>query len=371
MALECLNNFVGIRNCSYAPSLSGLYVDSLPGIDYSWLDQMASDEQVTGVGLWNDCQANALLTFQDDMKEEFGKRWLIKQITQSVDLGKSLNLTNPTLTTPVAGQQYGMILETTWDQQLASAQSTILNIMLQNVSFYWQGTNPTPSFTLNVVDCNTGNNLYTTIVSNAVAGWNTVWVNKEFTSKRIYVLVSGNFTVLQDLDISNFYLSNFGTQPGYGWGQAGGWLNFWWGGYGCGVRVQGAQWNGNPTSTSTNGPNTYGLSAQISAKCSYDSIVCMNMQHFAAAWQHCLAIELLNYRIYSAGLRINKFSTVQLEPAIQAQKMYTLKYRGGRDEDTGLSYPGKLRQAIESIQLNTADCCLKANSYLSSVIAIV
>jgi hypothetical protein len=370
MSLSCLNNFVGIRPCGYSPSLSGLYVDSLPGIDLSWMDAVASDEQVTYAGLFADLQANALLTFRDDVIEEFSKRYMVKQITQSVDLGKQLTTNNPIITTP-AGLQYGMLLETTYDSSLASAQSALLNIHVQNVSFYYNPTSGGNTFTITATDANTGTVLYTNTLTTAVAGWNTIWVNQEFSSQRVYLTVQtaggSEIASFSELDLSNFYLDNFGLQPGYGWAFGGNFLNFYWGGWGCGVRVRGVTWNGNVNTAGTTGTNTFGLSAQIAGKCSFDSVVCQNMQHFASAWQHLLAIELLNYRIQSGGIRLNKWTTINREQAMAMQKMFTLKYRGGTDEATGLTYPGKLRQAIESIQLNQQDCCLKTNDYLMSM----
>jgi len=348
---------VGIRSCNGPASLSGLYVDTLPGIDLSWIDQIADDQQVTYQGVFNDLMTNALTTFRDDIWEEFSKRYLIKQITQQVDLGFQYD-TDP-LTPNAMGMEAGILLETTFAGSQV-AQSNLLQPFVQNVSFFWSGTNGSPSYTITVYDADLNTQLYTVTNATAVAGWNTTWVNQQFAARRVYILVSGNFDNYVDLNISQFNLNNFG---GIGWNWNGG-LNVYWSGWACANRVNGATYNPQ-TFASATGANTYGVSAQISAKCTFDSLVCRNMQHFASAFQLLLAQELMDYRIYS--VRDNTWTTLKLDQAKQMRRLFELKYRGGVDEATGVTYPGKLRMAIESIELNQGDCCLKSNDYAQSV----
>ncbi len=334
-----------------------MYLDQLPGIEIANIDGIADAEQLTYVGVWNDLQATTADTFREDVIAEFGKRYLLKQITQTVDLDKGIDIT--ALTAP-NGDQFGLLFETS-QQGDQCACSNLQDIYIQAVNFYWSGTNGSPSLTITAQDADQGTVLYTTTIV-AVPGWNQVWVDMQFSTRRMYLFASGNFDNYVRLDLSQFNLNDFGTQNAYfgnGAGNAWQWYNF--GGCGCQARVNGVEYT-SASNLGVTGPNSFGLSAVFSTRCSFDSIVCANKKHFASAWQHCLAIELLNYRINSS--RLNRWTTINKQQAIDLQKLYTLKYRGGIDKDTGLSYPGKLQNAIESIILNDADCCLQSNDYL-------
>lgn len=353
----CLTDYVGLRPCNFIPSLSGMYLDQLPGIEIAELDSVANAEQVTYQGVWDDLQATASDTFMEDINQEFGKRYLLKQITQSVDLGKKYSTT--IITAPIAGHRYGLLFETKQENS-QFACSNLQKIYIQSASFFWQGVNPNPSFTLTFVDAETLTTLQTTTVSTAVAGWNDVWLDSEFSARRLYMFVSGNFDTYVQLDLSNFFLNNF-SGPGYTWGWNAtnyyAWVNF--GGGGCQARIQGVDYTTATNSANPASTNTFGLSVVMSTRCSYESIVCRNKKHFASSWQHCLAIEFMNYRINSS--RLNKWTTITKDMAISLQTLFTHKYRGGVNEKTGLEYPGKLQIAVTSLKLNDADCCLQCN----------
>ena len=141
---------------------------------------------------------------------------------------------------------------------------------------------------------------------------------------------------------------------------------FNYGGCGCQTRLNGVSYTtvGNSSQKAT---NTYGMSAVFSTRCSWDSIVCTNKRHFATAWQHCLAIEFLNYRLNSS--RLNRWTTTDLAQAEKLRDLLVMKYRGGIDSGTDtkkikLQYPGILQTAVSSYTINDYDCCIKSNSYI-------
>ncbi len=353
--MDCLIDYILLRPCGYTLSKSGLYLDQLPGIDVENIDALADSEQITYQGVWNDLQATASATFSEDIISEFNKRYQLKQITQTIDIGKLVDDTS--LDAPIANTSNGMLLETSLEGSPCAA-SNLQKFFVQEINFYWKGTNIAPEFTLTFQDADTRKVEYTITVSDAVAGWNNVWIDMDFNCRRLYVLASGNFDDYVKLDISQFNLDGYSLLT---WGMQNSYLWFNWTGQGCQSRARGVQYNG-VANQNILGTNTFGLSPVFSVKCSFDSIVCANKKHFASAWQHCLAIELMNYRINSD--RINKWTTIKKEQAIKLQELFTLKYRGGVDEKTGLAYPGKLQNAITSLVLNDSDCCLKCNDYL-------
>lgn len=352
----CMIDYVGLdRSCGFTPSASGMYLSQLPGMDAEWFDAIADGEQVTAQGLWNDVQEMAAATFREDIISEFGKRYMVKQVTQSVDLGKQIDTTS---TTPPILKYYGLLIQTELpDSQCAC--SNLQKIFIQSLSFYYSGANPNPSITLTFKDADLLTTEYT-LTQNAVAGWNTIWLDREFNASRLYVFVSGNMDNYVKLDLSQFFLQNFGP-VNVGWSQWGAWgsfLSFGFGGCGCQAMVQGVSYDDVANVANTDS-NAFGVSVVLSTRCSFDQIVCNNKQHFASLWQHCLAIELLNYRINSS--RLNKWTTITKDQAISLQTLFTQKYRGGVQEKTMLEYPGKLQSSVTSISLNDSDCCLRNN----------
>ncbi len=361
--MNCLIDYVGLaQQCGYIPSLSGMYLNQLPGIELKEVDEIANNDQKNFIGLWNDLQATAADTFREDVISEFGKRYLLKQITQTVDIGKQIN-TNNIVTTPQAEFQYGMLIETYMGWQSMVAQSNLLKIFIQELNFYCN--EPTyPSVTITFQDADTNTVISTLNVANPVTGWNNIPLDMEFDARRLYVFVSGNMTSYAQLDLGLFNLNNFGgvwsNRGGFGFGLTNGlWFN-WGNGCGCQSRINGVVFE-NSTNIANVGTNTFGLSAVLSSQCSFDTIVCNNKKRFASAWQHCLAIELMNYRINSS--RLNRWTTIDLVQAKKLQALLTLKYRGGTDKDTGLNYPGKLQSVATGIVLNDNDCCLKNNDF--------
>lgn len=357
--MQCLVDFIGLTAdpcVTKTAPLSGMYLTQLPGIETANIDGIANADQVTLIGVWNDLQATAKDTFREDVIAEFGKRYMLKQITQTVDLGQ--NILPSVLSAPVANVANGIILETMIQGNMCIG-SNMMGLYVQEAKFYWTGANPNPSFTLNFQDADRLNIEYTVTVSNAVAGWNTVFVDKFFAARRLQILATGNFDNYTQLNISNFMLDNFGGST-WGYSSNANYLYFNWSGCGIQSRVNGITYNAT-NNTLTRSMNTSGLSVIFSTCCSWDSVVCANKRHFASAWQHCLAIELLNYRINTS--RLNRWVSLDKKQAQDLQKLFVAKYRGG-SVDNGVPYIGKLQNAIESLKINDVDGCIKGNDYM-------
>jgi hypothetical protein len=351
--MDCLIDYVApYYGCDAPTPLSGMYLSQLPGIEFANIEQIANADQITWQGVWNDLQATAKDTFREDIIEEFGKRYLLRQITQSVDLGK--NLTGFNNVPALSPNQRGILLETR-DTASQCAGSNMNNIYIQELNFF---NDDATTFQIEVYDGQSWELLDTfTPTSVVVNGWNSFWVDKGYTADKLYILVTGDMTNFANLNIANFNLNNFG---GYMWGfnNPYSYLYFNFGSCGIQSRLQGTYFD--PTSNQfINGADTFGLSIVFSTKCTWDAVVCKNKKHFASAWQHCLAIELLNYRINTS--RLNKWVTIDKKSAQELQKLFSLKYRGGVMD--GLSYVGKLQNAVTSIQPNDNDGCILANDY--------
>lgn len=78
--MQCFLNHIGLTNCTtgvYDVPASGVYINSLPGITIENVDKVASNDQVTYLGLWTDVQAFALAQFRLDVMNEIKKCYKI------------------------------------------------------------------------------------------------------------------------------------------------------------------------------------------------------------------------------------------------------------------------------------------------------
>lgn len=80
----CLIDYIGFQACGgvYESPLSGLYINSLPGISLESIDKIADSEQVTYMGVWDDAQKEAGVRFKIDFITEVTKCY---KITRSCD----------------------------------------------------------------------------------------------------------------------------------------------------------------------------------------------------------------------------------------------------------------------------------------------
>lgn len=72
--IDCFVDSIGLQACEgeTAP-VSGLYLNSLPGLSIEAIDNIADSEQVTYAGVYRDVQTNALAQFNLDVRGEINK----------------------------------------------------------------------------------------------------------------------------------------------------------------------------------------------------------------------------------------------------------------------------------------------------------
>lgn len=364
--MDCLIDYIGSHSgCGASTPDSGIYLNQLPGIEFKQFQDIATPDQVTWSGVWSDLQKTSSANFREDVISEFGKRYMLKQLLQTVDLEKGVDASS--LTAQAAGIKNGFLAETFQDGNQCIG-SNLLQLYVQEINFYYAGNDPAASLTIEIIDADTLVVEYSSTLT-PTSGWNQIWVDEGFNSRRIYVLVSGDVLNYVEQDISLFNLNNFGNGgPNWGFSTIGNYLYYNWNACGLQSRIRGVQYT-SATNTATTGTNIFGVSAVLSTKCTWDTIVCKNKKHFASAWQYRLAIDFLDARINTS--RMNFWTTIDKNQAIKLQEHYMVKYWGielGKYADSNIprNMPmiGKLRNAIESIVLNDADGCIKMNDYL-------
>jgi hypothetical protein len=77
--MQCFIDHIGLSLCAgvYDAPASGVYINSLPGLNIESIDKIADQEQINYIGVWADVQANALQQFRLDLMTEMQKCYQI------------------------------------------------------------------------------------------------------------------------------------------------------------------------------------------------------------------------------------------------------------------------------------------------------
>lgn len=77
--MVCFIDYIGLSLCAgaYDAPASGIYINSLPGLNIESIEKVADQEQVNYLGVWDDAQNNALQQFRLDIMTEIQKCYQI------------------------------------------------------------------------------------------------------------------------------------------------------------------------------------------------------------------------------------------------------------------------------------------------------
>jgi hypothetical protein len=337
--MNCLIDYIGIEGCGSESPDSGYYINRLlPGVTLESIDKIASADQQTYLGVWQDIQKRAALRFESHVIRAFQERYQIKTIQESFDLGKFIDTAD---VTAAAAKWRGFTIELVDDNIHRWVDSALQCINLQSISLYRSAV--TVALSAKVFNLETGELLATiAIPANAAAGWTTVNVSQRFYAPRILVAYDSTLINSVEFDLTSDLLRRFHDCACEWFGD-------------CKSVIQGAQ-SASLSSTVkdadiTTGLNMYGLSAVFSVGCSYYSIVCQNKLQFLMPWAFLLGRELMWERAYSS--RINRW-TIGIDAAKAKELM----------ADFDKFFQEELYTVVEAINLNTGDCCLDCNAPL-------
>ena len=358
--MQCLLDYIGIKNCGFATSDSGMYLQDLPGMDFAQLNDIANADQSSYVGTWADIQRRAIRRFRNDVIGRisgFDSKYKLRQIAQTVNLGNTIDATSLTV---ASNTRRGHTIELN-EKDAQCVCSNMQLIYVQSVRFY---STIAGASTLYVTDIDLHTDIYLKAFT-AVIGWNTIVVETEFEVSRIAINVSSVAQDMVEMDLSKMFLGDLYTNASQVCAECSGGFNgsYLWFDWGCSCTAicQGYEIrNGDTTDASeVYGLNSYGISTTYSIKCTYNNVVCNNKQHFAQAFLYVLGIETLTERIYSS--RINKWTTVDLQKAMELRTEFEFEYRGGVKSDKSMC-EGLLNTIIYGIDLNLNDCCIQTDA---------
>lgn len=329
--MNCLKDYIGLQACSTTTPDSGVYVNQLPGIELEMIDGIADEQQVDFNGVWDDVQERAVRRLKTDLNAEFKKRYRLKNITQSVDLGRLIDTTSTTVS---AGDYRGVSLTLNKSDENYS-YSNLQTFYIPDLSLYFSSNNAT---TIKIFDLRTGTELYTkSVAAPGSIGWQTIQINQTFTSREIFVSYDATNlnSVLLDLTKFNYKEGN-------------------------NAELRGATATISASileSDLTTSDNAYGLSVKWSVICSFDSFVCQNKEPFLRSLWLLLGIELSRERRFTS--RLNEFTAFGQDRAKELMQMFEIEYRGGVMDE--IHYEGELFMSIDAINLNKSDYCIECN----------
>jgi len=349
MSLDCLKDWIGVQGCTTTTPDSGIFINQLPGVELEMMDSLADEQQVDFNGVYDDVQERAVRRLKTDINAEFKKRHRLKNITQSIDMGRLIDTT----TTTALGLQYRGVTLTLNRQDENFAYSNLQTISVQDVSLYFTGLAAT---TVKVFDLQTGTELYTKAVAAPTAiGWQSITINQVFTSREIFIGYDATLLSSVEQDLVKLKNAVNRSQDGCNY------YCFSCGGGNMNVELRGALATIATTlveSDLTTGDNAFGFSVKWSVVCSFDSFVCNNKEAFTRAFWFLLGAELMWERQYTP--RLNAFTVFGLDKAKELWKLFEITYRGGTIDE--IDYEGELTMAIDAIDLNNSDYCLECNN---------
>ncbi len=78
--MECLINYIGLQSCeNQEPSVSGKYINTIPGISLESIDKIANADQASYAGVWRDAQIEAAATFKPNFMTALNKCYTLSR----------------------------------------------------------------------------------------------------------------------------------------------------------------------------------------------------------------------------------------------------------------------------------------------------
>lgn len=333
--MECLRDYIGVKGCGATVPIGNKYINSLPGISLENIENLADDEQINFIGVWEDVQNRGLSKFSVEINERFAKHYRLKQIRSTTNLLKRIKASETFAATSL---KRGFTVELTTKNSVFRASNLQL-IYVESLSFYVvDKTIVVPSAIIKVINLENDEVLDTHTIANAKInnGWNNVLVNKYYDANRIAIVyeasnITGVYQPINTLAVNGFANS----------------ISVVYGGYNEPF-IRGVEFV--TSDLPTFGNNTFGLTGVFSIACKFDNIVCSNKDAFAYPLWYLLGAELMLERLASS--RINEWTTIGKEDAANLYK------------DFYAEFDRSLNQITESISMDDNDLCLICNERL-------
>ena len=284
--MKCLEGYIGVGvNCQSEESDSGKYLTDLAGITLQNIDAIANASQLSFAGVFKDVEKRAISRLSKDVLAFMKTQYNLKKVLETYNVGGEIGNTVSSL-----NKKQGIRVKY-YDTFSELLKLHITKVTLNAVSI------ATTDITIYIDSIL----VYTKSITTSI-GLNDIYINKSFDSEEIVVVYDSsvfadvNSSILEDRTCCLV---------------------------GCNtVFIEAIQFDTIANIELTN--NLYGFSCDISLRCSYDAILCGNIDIYSDAFIYALGMELMRERIYSD--RVNRFTTVDKKRAEELLQFYTDDY---------------------------------------------
>lgn len=287
-------------------------------------DRLTTEEKPTYIQIWDDIQLRAIKKFQIDVYAELNKRWQIANISNSLNLGRKVDVNT---TTPAAAEYRGFTKDLDYGFNNELVKRSALQVhYIQSLSFFSPIVQA--DSTISIFDLDLQSEI-DSFVFNADIGWNIIQVNKNYTARRLFI----------GIDSTNFNSVSLTIPPTAQWK--------------CDEVSRGTKMTVGNWASIEFGNNSFGLSGIIGTRCKWDALVCNNLDVFAESFWYLLGSETMVEALTSS--RVNLVTTDRKRNEYLKTQVYDARYEQS------------LSQAALNIELDQNDECLECNETLKVV----
>lgn len=326
--IDCISDFIGLKNCNGPAPESGLYINGLPGMSTQLADSIANSEQATYAGVWFDVRTRAHEKLRDDIvRYMYHDSSNVEPVNFNQTIYQTRRLKKSSRSTVIinSDQVYRGVY-------IKLPESKYVEFNLKNIFVFSQED---ASSSLKVFDLNDSTELHTQEIE-LKKGLNTISVNKRFSMR--YEIVE----LFIGVDASTFdtvetYLENY----------------YWFDKFDrCFSCHNNSTLHMSPATMELSAEATYdninrigpgqGVALDATIGCSISDFICENKDILKRAIWYLLGKEMLVQKIGSP--RLNFFTSSNLEQTDYLMKLFSGTYRSA------------LKTAIDSIPMEKSLC---------------
>jgi len=333
--MDCFKNYIGVLGCGAETPDSGIYINTLPGVTLESIDAVASQEAVTFINVFSDIEDRAILKMKQDIVTKLRERYRLKNITQSVNLGKRIDPSTISSDASWRGFQVNIGVV---PSNSGMIETMLQHISVQSLSLYLNADmGPYSPIAVKIVDQETGSDLDTFTIFEGTQGWNEIKVNKRYRTTGIVCVYDAS-----NVDTHNLPLQQGSVTSCLSCAQ----LIY---GVSCSAYLTGVESiDLSDANSFTIGQELFGLTGVFSIGCSFDGIVCDNKEVFGNALLYAMGVELMVETLYTD--RMNEYTTIKSEAAAQLKDHFQVQYEQA------------ISNALVGIDINLRNCCIECNA---------
>jgi hypothetical protein len=319
--MNCLYDYIGIKGHGSQESLSGLFINQLPGITLDSLEKVASTDAVNIAGVWKNVRDRASVRLEKDFRIALRSRFKLLAIKSAAIAKPDINLEE----TVAADAKYrGVVID------LGERKGSFLTIHVDTISITL--TQAVESLVVKIFDRD-GQELDTFTKANAIEGKNTIPVSKKYPSK-VFISCDATAFPLYSSDYPSEVKKSCCACVCKVCDE-------------CEPKIYGAESLLDTPAATDTATSVFGFEISYGVMCDYSSIICSNKPEFIDVWMFCLGIEMMIERLYSN--KLNKYTTIDKDQATELKHFYNHEYDKA------------LKETINALELKEEDCCIECN----------